>query len=999
MAAFTASQASITNGSKVVTINSGESIANIRQGDFLFLAGFLVEINRGYVGSASQQYIDLVKNWANSSQSSQPAVVIPTTGDFRAAVDAINNANQNVNDNFVAMQNWQTNMGTVTFTNQDGTTTTVKTLKQIEADNEAQMDAYHPYPWAMRKVEFEARRAANNKKFAASGFVHLGKHRNVSPNYTAINEGLFTEITAPNILNLGSGVGNPAVSGVSKSALPVVNINGVVTKISSLSVLNTGYQANRIKFPPAEDGTRTYDHATGVPVTHATPAIAFASETATNKVVTDRVDMWGFEFFLREINDADPFVYAKGLIQSQATSINGVPTVEDNVQPITYFAWYEGDTTSRGKGVNWQTASEAQRIVIASDPENNIYFDDSTGKFYQWSPRGRSFAGVGNGDWSNLDASNPALNTGLQFNSTLSVVKPQGIKDAVNKSIANYTDDSIGDFLNYNNSFVQAEGFKNSRGAFAVRAGTTSNNNQYAVKGECYFLVCGTVSRLNKGAYHPSFNPLGTYLRGRSDGSGNGEFWYSSTAYTITNKSDTFDITKNATKAAEHGGIGGVSGRPDGRFYDAIYASGAGGVCRDMRYSAWGLKAEDFADADLAIKSGKYRGREKLIKTKFIPETVTVGAAASFSLPNNSSVSFITSASDNPRGITTREFEGQESSHWILVGDNDQAMLIRRVNNITGYVAWPFSNNGVYLYGSGDVTDEFNSKFPVGTKLWLGASSSLESSIAGEYTHTEVMGDPANILLCDDLKDGWVGSWLPVLADGSSKKFPQTRPLAEQLPLSYTVDSGGSWVSYNSWSSLALFDEIKDEWNGSFPANGIYVINYKTKAGMTQNSINSELHGGKQGIGSVFITQGYLDWAGADLGYSLIGKILDSTGDGNSLFFNNIPLKDFKIYNGKLGGWTSNEKANPTHATDYNFGPPENSPVAFKALNYNVVEDQQGFINYAYTELTHNGTDWGDDGKIHIADNQTTMLDENGNTVLVGTARCVEPLGWIKNDK
>ena len=53
MAAFTASQASVTNGSKVVTINSGESIANIRQGDFLFLAGFLAEINRGYVGAAS----------------------------------------------------------------------------------------------------------------------------------------------------------------------------------------------------------------------------------------------------------------------------------------------------------------------------------------------------------------------------------------------------------------------------------------------------------------------------------------------------------------------------------------------------------------------------------------------------------------------------------------------------------------------------------------------------------------------------------------------------------------------------------------------------------------------------------------------------------------------------------------------------------------------------------------------------------------------------------
>ncbi|MGO2349876.1 hypothetical protein, partial [Pseudoalteromonas nigrifaciens] len=162
MAAFTASQASVTNGSKVVTINSGESIANIRQGDFLFLAGFLVEINRGYVGGANQQYIELVKNWANSSQSNQPALAIPTTGDFRAAVDAINNANKNVNDNFLAMQNWQTKTGTVTFVNQDGTTTTVKTLKQIEAEADTATTA------AINAVETRAQTAYREAVEAAS---------------------------------------------------------------------------------------------------------------------------------------------------------------------------------------------------------------------------------------------------------------------------------------------------------------------------------------------------------------------------------------------------------------------------------------------------------------------------------------------------------------------------------------------------------------------------------------------------------------------------------------------------------------------------------------------------------------------------------------------------------------------------------------------------------------------------------------------------------------
>ena len=37
--------------------------------------------------------------------------------------------------------------------------------------------------------------------------------------------------------------------------------------------------------------------------------------------------------------------------------------------------------------------------------------------------------------------------------------------------------------------------------------------------------------------------------------------------------------------------------------------------------------------------------------------------------------------------------------------------------------------------------------------------------------------------------------------------------------------------------------------------------------------------------------------------------------------------------------------------------------------------------------------------KIYVVDNQTTMLDENGKPVVAGTARIVEPLGWLKNDK
>ncbi|WP_186436483.1 hypothetical protein, partial [Pseudoalteromonas neustonica] len=801
--------------------------------------------------------------------------------------------------------------------------------------------------WAMRKVEFEARRAANNKKFAASGFVHLGKHRNVSPNYTAINEGLFTEITAPNILNFGSGVGNTAVSGVSKSALPVVNINGVVTKLTSLSILNTGYQANRIKLPPAEDGTRTYDSATGVSVTHATPAIAFASENATNKVVTDRVDMWGFEFFLREINDADPFVYDKGLIQSQATSINGVATVSDNIRPITYFAWYEGDTASRGKGVNWQTASEAQRTVIASDPENNIYFDDSTGKFYQWSPRGRSFAGVGNGDWFNVESTKSSL----FFESSAKFVVAQGPSN------------SVIPFANTGGArYVAPTNAGNALGGITDNAIFVPVAPSPSVNNECYFLVCGTVSRLNKGAYHPSFNPLGASLfEGTNQG---GSFWYGNNAPNLSSKLQCFTEISVNNSTPNSGSIGNISGRPDGRFYDAIYASGAGGVCRDMRYSAWGLKTEDFAAADLAIKSGEYRGRERITFTKIMNNTDSANAQGS---------------GVSPAGGTA----GFSLGDVVFVQGMDGQYRKRTVSSISQFTII-FTEN-VSRAANGLIVHQ----------------RQLAISIAGEFTHTEVIGDPASILLCDDLKDGWVGSWNPIIPAGTSQTYQLTKPQTGT-----PSGTGFTAVVTNDRQTWVATHGGNLGWNGitnsttfSTAAASVIVINYYTKAKLTTDSVNSELYGGVLGLGSVFTAMDSGPNKSKTLCHSLIAKLLTHGASTDNIGQEYVSLLSNSFFPTLKKLWGANSSIGENNHVLISLGAPSNNSPAFKALNYNVADNQQGFINYAYTELKHDGTDWGDDGKIHIADNQTTMLDENGNTVLVGTARCVEPLGWIKNDK
>ncbi len=968
MAEYSASQITIANGSKAVVINSGESPENVRQGDFLFVTGSdPVAINRTYINDNGQHVIELTKNWGQGNKNNQPAIVLPSTAEYKTVADALKNANLLVNDNFVAMQDWQTKTGTVTFVNIDGTTTTVKTLKQIESEAQAQLDAYHPYPWAMRKVEFEARRAANNEKFAASGFVHFGQHYLKTPYYNYIGEGLYTGYPTENYANqirLGREI---LESGVSKQSFAEINIAGITTEIYQLSGTETVGSASIIKLPPAEDGTRTYDSATGISVTHATPAIAFASETDTNKVVTERVDMWGLEAFLREINDADPFVYKNGLIQSLAADIDGVTTVTDNVRPDTYFAWYEGDDSSTGKGVNWQTATEAQRTAIASNPENNIYFDDATGKFYQWCVRGRSFAGVGNGDWEELSVSGVSALTPKK-NVNMYLHAQGGIN-----AITSYGSPSTY-FIPPNDS-----GKRTDKSKLGHWTGQGSALQLSVIEGHCYFLICGTVNRLNKGAYHPSFNPLGSSASVSKADNGNvrGSFWYE-VNIPYTDKSDCFNRQNYDEPNAVPGYYGDTgsisstsslaSARPDSKLYDAIYASGQGGVCRDMRYSAWGLTQEDFAEADLAIKSGEYRGHEGEVTTRILkPEsapTIQVVDSHTFRVIVSGFTGLTGSDRERIKALYLEMPEGEYVGSSVVTpysGDN------RFVDIIVEDTAGMAQYNGNIVVTIENLT-----------------------SIADEYTHTEVIGNPSNILLCEDLKDGWVGSWNPQSLPSSefnSIKLTHKCVHTGKLNINYTSDQGGTWVA----ASIS-YDSEKNSSGAITNADEVRIYNYKTKAKMTESSVNSAIYGDETGIGDVYFGKFHNEVRGGLLGYDLTGKVITS---GNDITHGCSKLKRYSLRpEGKLDVGVAYL---PIH-TELSINAPTNDSSAFKTLNYNVEENQQGFINYAYTELKYDG-DWGDDGKIHITDNQATRLDDNGNSVVYGTARIVEPLGWIKNDK
>ncbi|MDC9527613.1 hypothetical protein PSH54_19225 [Pseudoalteromonas sp. Angola-30] len=904
------------------------------------------------------------------------------------------------------------------LTDSHGLKQSLKTPSQMVRDHDnklAELDAINPYPWAMRKVDFENDRAANSEKYAASGFVHFGKHwDNETPN-KFIGEGLYTHHSIENSLLLGRGTGDTSVKGKSDTIYPVVCMAGVEIKLTYLGENSAGGR-NRISFPPAENGLRTYDTSNGNVVVHSSSAIALASETDTNKIVTDRVDMWGLELFLREINDSDPFVYPQGLIQSQNPRISGLYTVIDNVRPASYFAWFAGDESSVGKGFNWQTATEAQRKIIASDPDNNIYFDDETGKFYQWCVRGRSFAGAGNGDWENVNSKKAALSWSSSSNENKRV-EIQGSGDS-----AGWVGSGSG-----NHYYGELSPNHKKTGLFSSYGEGEAQN---AVNGEAYFLVCGTVLRLNKGAYHPSFNPLGT--RGFTNSSGQSSVTWaaSNMRQKPSSKGDCFSyptsgypytdglVFSSGPDSSTGGVLGGGSKRPDDRYYDVIYASGAGGVVGDLRYLARGLVEKDFIEADQNIKQGVYRGIEYMPYTGFKVNLTQVSAGGSAAYIDNGDINYTKLDGTQSVFSTAPAYGGGLSAlNLVLVRVSDGVIFKTTAWNNEFHSRLMQWDGSQYNDCTG-TSDEYNTEYrgylfdgsypiteyPATSLAYSRANQGTlghyfygrptrkvlsEIPISFEYLHTEVFGNPSDIIATSDFKDGWIGTWNPSLPDGTSTRHVLSRKVIDDTKdlSTYTNDHGETWGTSLTGHNLDQPKNYVTHYS-IFAEGNVVAYQYPALSLIANEHDNVPMKGNPPST-AFFSSRHDLYIA---LSYSLTGRVNKDDSVG-TVSYGSLSLERYTL----LSNSFYEPRQSPTHAP-INLSDPTNDSPAFKAISYNVEDSGQAYIQYAYCELSY-ASDWGDDSKIHIGDKQAVRLDDNGNAVIYGTARIVEPLGWIKNDK
>lgn len=696
---------------------------------------------------------------------------------------------------------------------------------------------------------------------------------------------------------------------------------------------------------------------------------------ASEEVVINRVDMFGFEYFLEEISKANPFVYPYGCIQSKLTSIEGIATKESN-RPITYYSVFDGDTTSKGKGVDFWAATDAQKRALVSNPDHNIYLLDD-GRLVQWRVRQRTIAGVGNGDWQSVNSQGAAL---MFFQAPSGfTIQPsaQGILDVTPTW---FGAGSKGAYY----GITHAIPIHKDNGIFCAGLGGKVVP-ELGIDGHCYFHVCGVVPRLNQGAYHPSFNPLGTKSWVQSGKGWNAQWWQmtgiSSTRQCFDYKTASSDLTQAGANEEFSGFIGSRDGssRPDGRFYDSIYASGWGGVI-DYRFSAWDMGSKDEAAKIFQkLENGTYRGKE-----------------------------FATRCDLFVRTSTEPYFYGGKTAIWIEGIDDFIGSRNPRDFKVNGYtvVTAATDGHGQYVY--------FDSKYGDISSYWKSVSNNVVVTsptnipVSGNFNMIDVLGSPERIMAKTELANGWLGGWIPVVPNNTlvANKFPMTRVAVDKDLRMYWSDGDAAWQAgtYTFASSLNARDN-----SSAIPSTRVALHSYTASAKLTKSANIKPILNGANGVGDVYATMFNDRTRGGLLRESLINKVVSGYSQmhphSQTVKLNKCTLLD--------GYFASNPDFSPTHEC-IALGEPAYDDSAIKVLWSQSSNNQQANLNLSFNELiwvgsysslnvtkitsTNTATD-GVAGQFYLTD--PSITNALGNKLL----RCVKSFTaswgdvWLENGK
>ncbi len=770
---------------------------------------------------------------------------------------------------------------------------------------------------------------------------------------------------------------------------------------------------------------------------------------ASEQVVIAPHDVFGMEYWLEEVSQAKPDVFDCGMVQSKATSSNGVATSASS-RPQTYHAAFKGDTTTGQKSVNFFTATFEQQCKLAAKEGNNL-FRLNDGRIVQYRGRQKTFRGQGNGDWLNINPTYQNSTTGLylQYASGAQYLAPQGALDSADDfNSTNPTYRCSGE------SVTSSQNPNPQTGVFSLF--DNSQSELIAVADLCYMQIWGEVPRLNQGAYHPSFNHMGarnfTKIGYETD-LVHGRSWWQSDANKPTSPAKCFGSFYVNSLSGYMGAPRG-SGRDDGRFYDQPYSEGQGGII-DRRVSAHDMGSkEEAAKVFQKVVNGTYRGKEKLIKTRVFGGVVPQDKGT---FSGYAQVRF-------PAGTIESSFPQYQKATDVKVGGH----FVDASNNIfviSAISANPGGFDTVYL--STQLGNHSNNIDITGI-CYIMPIEELNSSVSGEFTMMDVVGDPAEILKTPDLANGWLGGWISVIPDGSPKHFPYTKhnigKVGDGTDAFATTTHGKAWGE-SSVNTDTNADNIFGASNQSISAAHVYVIPYIAFAKQTKESKNNPILNNSDGLGYVWASADNYLVQGNGLLESLLGKVGRDNKDGNQERRLNL-TRHFFLPEGKLKDGANLQLHEPIDLWE-----PRNNSPAVKTLWSQTSNNQQATLQFNWNELVwkdyvapkvdtgaqmvrkrgerylvnkansplngriliwrgddsniivdytayyidannivrsksndtastlqlFNGNGWGDDSTIRIKDGVGTFINLNGDTCLYGTSELAIPYGFTKN--
>ncbi|TMO72706.1 hypothetical protein [Pseudoalteromonas aurantia] len=833
--------------------------------------------------------------------------------------------------NSKAMTDWQTQQGTVELTDQHGNKHPTPTLKTLVE----QAQSVNPHPHAMTKAQFDALRELRKQQYSGSGFVEWGKHfDSVIKDGVAINEGMWCrdlgDRVASKFIHLGrkSHFSNP---GSSHTDDPITLVDGTAQLLyDGMNVGQGGtsgkdYESIQVPFPPAPDGTKTYDSATGTVTQHNNAEVAFASETATNKVITSRKDLVFLESWHEKIADKD-VVYPLGNVQYGASSYEGV-TLLNNLVAQGYSAFGEWDENTKGYGAKWSSLTDAQKALFLSEPEHNIYFDPQANAYIQVRYRIRVVEG--NSDIWPLTS--PTKNDYFLAGEVKSHVAPQG-----NLIVSKCLTPGYPVFLSTNRGDAVLKHDNHIYGA----VDSNKSNVSIAHNGKCFALPIALVQRMNQGAYHPVYNPMGCRSWNQQDNGGAAK-WHSPEVGNVTNIIQAFDIKHGVSnRVGAHLATGsieaGQSGRSDQyKYYDAIYA----GQVQDLRLNANKLDVNKLReDAVRKAVAGKMRGKGR------VPFTFVMRLKQwTTQLVNQGWVCFVepdlkTDFYTHPATKDIPRTGGLSGSGLQTIGSFKIDETVYTFDEVRLH---PQDHRYIYF------------KLTAGTLASTAQETNAIFTLLDSYKSTsefdslpwvDIIGDPERIAAT--FPDGVVGQWVPQIPNTPltvNQRYEVTNK-SNNLPVfTYTQDDGVTWVSRQSTSgnSDGQFDSVKNTLGLGVQ---LALIQYESHSNFTEPSNSNVVIGN---VGDIHYTTHSNPGEGNRLQGSLTGEIGKATADPAQAFAPN--LGGYKIVNGQF----SENSKYPVKTGEVPLAPQGNNSPAVKALSTITEKNGLYYLQLHGAELKH----------------------------------------------